>query len=346
MSDSRLHHSMSSSTLLAIATVLGATTLVGFNATADDFAVFKSSDHGRSWIRSDSGMPGQSRINAFGSADGLLFAGTDAGIFISSDEARHWQPAAGAALTSGRILSFAVLGRKAYAGTDARGLLASSDGGRTWAVEAAFPSQKVRCLIAHGNRIHAGTDANGVWVSNGSGQPWSRLSDGLPNNSQIFALAVVRGKLFAGLYSQGLYAMDERQHSWVKTGPVTPLALAGVEDALIAGHNPGGLFSSGDQGASWSKGEATVQSFSPLSALQPDDSGELSPDAPVWELGANDEGLVFAGASAGIYYSEDRGRTWNRARHGLPEKSPGIAFLLKRDFVLAGTLTQQDDAGD
>jgi hypothetical protein len=331
---------MKSSAIAFSATFLVAATFASFAAAADAFAVFKSSDHGRSWMRSDAGMPGQSRINAFGSVDGVLFAGTDSGIFISRDEALSWQLATAAAMSSGRIISFATLGQRVFAGTDGHGLLVSSDAGASWALERTFPSRKVRCLLAHVGKVYAGTDANGVFASNDAGQTWTPLSTGLPSRAQVFALSAVRGRMFAGLYSQGLYAWDEPNQSWGQTGRVKPLALAGARDALIAGHNPGGLHWSVDLGASWSRGVAESPAVGLLLLLPSDDSGELSAEAPVWEL-ASDDGLVFAGASAGIYYSEDRGRTWTRARRGLPEKSPGIAFLLKQDFVLAGTLIEK-----
>lgn len=102
-------------------------TLISFATAAERFAVFKSSDRGQSWIRSDSGLPGPSRINAFGSADEALFAGTDAGIFTSQDEALSWQPATGVAMSSGRIISFATLGRKVFVGTDGNGIVGDDD---------------------------------------------------------------------------------------------------------------------------------------------------------------------------------------------------------------------------
>ncbi len=60
-------------------------------------------------------------------------------------------------------------------------------------------------------------------------------------------------------------------------------------------------------------------------------------------FGSTEDGVIFAGASTGIYYSEDRGRTWTRARTGLPERSPGIAFLVEGTFILAGTETPEAD---
>ena len=67
-------------------------------------------------------------------------------------------------------------------------------------------------------------------------------------------------------------------------------------------------------------------------------------DASVWALGSGDE-LVFAGASTGIYYSEDHGRTWARARTGLHDESPGIAFLVEPTFILASTQVNEKRGG-
>jgi hypothetical protein len=242
------------------------------------------------------------------------------------------------------VISFATLGRRIFAGTDGSGVLVSSDNGQSWELMAAFPARKVRCLVAHGGRLCAGTDAEGVFASNDAGQVWTHLSRGLPVHAQVFALAVVEGRLFAGLYSRGLYAWDEQQQEWTKVGDVSPLALASIEGTLVAGHNPGGIYWSEDMGATWSRGSAVaVDQFAPVLV---DDFGELSPEAPVWDLASNDE-LVFAGAATGIYYSEDHGRSWIRARKGLPNESPGISFLVTRAFVLAGirelSMNQQPD---
>jgi hypothetical protein len=168
-------------------------------------------------------------------------------------------------------------------------------------------------------------------------QPWTSLQSGLPTRAQIFALTAVRGEVFAGLYSQGLYALDPSHPAWTKRGGVTPLALAGVGETLIMGHNPGGLHWTADQGATWTTGRAAGEVPGGLVSVLPPISGELSPHAPVWELGS-DAQLAIAGAADGIYHTADRGKTWHRARYGLPEKSAGIAFLVRPDLILAGTI--------
>lgn len=304
---------------------------------AEEYAIYKSVDRGRAWFRSDTGLPRGSRINAFGSLNDLVFVGTDSGIFISGDEGKTWGPASGAAASSGRVISIAAFKSRVFAGTDGNGMTVSLDKGKRWSLDASFPSRKVRCLLAHDGSLFAGTDDQGVFASE-DGKVWARLAQDFPTGGQVFALAAVKDTLFAGLYSNGLYAWNRRKTRWTRAGAVSPLALAAVVDGLVAGHNPGGIHWSGDLGSTWSMGRANLSGeFQPVLR---EDGDELPADAPVWEL-ASDGELVLAGAAAGIYYSEDQGRTWTRARAGLPERSPGIAFFIKRGFVLAGTREQR-----
>lgn len=182
-----------------------------------------------------------------------------------------------------------------------------------------------------------GTDAEGVFLTNDSGRSWDQLDQGFPHHAQVFALAVLKGTVFAGLYTKGLYRWDEPVRRWSKTRSVSPLVLTTIAETLVVGHNPGGIYTSDDLGASWSKAASNTSGNS--ASLVKDPLGELSGDIPVWEL-ASSPALVFAGAGSGIFYSEDKGRTWTRAHQGLPEESPCVAFLLSGDLVLAATLGQ------
>jgi len=239
----------------------------------------------------------------------------------------------------------AEFGGKVLAGTDGKGILVSSDKGKSWAFDATFPGRKVRCLLSLRGNLYAGTDAEGVFVFTNGDQKWIGLSSGLPDGAQVFAMTGLDGVLFAGLYSNGLYALDDQKKSWSKVGGVTPLALASTGSTLIAGHNPGGLYWSGDLGAKWSKGTAKLNGKNPINPAFPEDDGELEADAPVWEL-ASDDSMVFAGAAAGIYHSADGGRSWTRSRSGLPKDSPGIAFLMQKALVLAATPIKGKNAGE
>lgn len=325
------------------AALLATAALACSAAAAERFAAYKSTDGGQSWQRADAGLGGRARVNAFGFAEGVLLAGTDAGILVSTDAALTWRPAGGTA-AGARTLSFATAGKKVFAGTSGSGLLVSGDGGRSWSPQPALPARKVRSLLAHEGTLYAGTDAEGVFASRDEGETWAQLP-GLPAGAQVFALAAAGGRVFAGLYSRGLFGWDAGARAWSRAGEVTPLALASAAGTLIAGHNPGGLHWSTDLGASWAKGAAaTAAPKPPAAAPKTETSGELHPEAPVWELAAGEHGAI-AGAAAGIYLSRDRGRTWLRARGGLPADSPGIAFLVKEGIILAATWHQESAGG-
>jgi hypothetical protein len=288
-------------------------------------AIYKSTDQGRSWSRSDSGLPGDSRVNALTTSGKAVFAGTDSGLFVSRDAGRSWAAVPGTAKDLGRVVGFASLAQTLFAGTRGSGVFASTDEGKTWKpVNEGLADRSVRSLLSWRRTLYAGTDTAGVFRSLDGGRTWSRFDQGIPPGAQVFALAGVGDSVFAGLYSKGLYRRDDRRRSWVKVGSVAPLVLASIGETLVAGQNPGGLHWSTDLGATWSAGGGKG----------------LSANAPVWDL-ASDHRKVFAGALEGIYSSDDRGRTWSRAETGLPGVSPGISFLVTEHFVLAATILRK-----
>lgn len=242
-------------------TFLRITTLTAAAAPADRYAIYKSTDQGRTWARSDTGRPGNARINAFGATIAARFAGTDIAIFITRDTAKTWRQIT----TNHRVITFATRGQTIYAGTAAHGLLQSFDGGNTWTTNP-LPAKNIRSPLAHAGRLFAGTDKDGVFVN--AGALWTRLANGLPERSQIFAMAMQNGQLFVALYAKGIYKWAAGSQHWERAGNITPFALASIGNALIAGHNPGSLFRSDDQGANWS----------------PVQQQEIN---PIWELAAN-----------------------------------------------------------
>lgn len=301
-------------------------------AQADEYAVFRSTDGARSWSRADQGLPRRARVNVFGRVGEVLLAGTDLGVFASPDAAASWKPMTARAGAPLRVLDFATRHTNVFTGTDGRGVWVSRDQGSSWNPTAGLASGKVRCLLTVDGRLHAGMDVGGVLVSRDDGEHWEERKLGLPPSAQVFALATAGGKVFAGLYTQGLYSWSDEDQRWMPAGAVTPLVLAAGAGNLIAGHNPGGLHWRAELGSRWERAVARVPNAfvgAPSIAL-----GELEPEAPVWAL-ASGSGFILAGAAAGIHVSEDGGRTWERSFAGLPPKAAGIAFLVTPELALA-----------
>jgi hypothetical protein len=189
-------------------------------------------------------------------------------------------------------------------------------------------------LLFENDCLYVGTDADGVFVSCDKGVRWQQLKGGLPWRAQVFDLAIIQGQLFAGLYSKGLYVWHHKDNRWKRSGTVYPLVLASSRDTLIAGHNPGGIYWSDDLGLTWTKGTGSSAANEGLMRALPG-------DAPVWEAGAHDQ-HAFVGAADGIFHSTDRGRAWIRASSGFPGSSPGIAFLVTPNLILAATTVKQN----
>jgi len=310
---------------------------------ADRYFLFKSTDRGHTWSAADAGLPGTARINALARAVDTLIAGTDAGPFVSDDSGRSWSPGQVESGAPVRVLALVQFQSKVFAGSSDRGLLQSEDRGRHWMPVDRFPPITVRCFATHPQGLAVGTDTQGVFFSSDAGQSWERRDAGLPSGAQVFALSVANGRLFAGLYSKGLFVWDDQERCWTPSEPVRPLALAAVGDTLVAGHNPGGLWWSADGGVTWKEGgNARPHGFGP-------DFGGITTDlpdhAPVWEM-AGGGGLVIAGVASGIYRSDDQGRTWERAVTGLPKDRPGVSFLVTEDLILAGVTRSETSEGE
>jgi photosystem II stability/assembly factor-like uncharacterized protein len=315
------------------------------------YALYRSEDLGRNWSKSDSGLPRDSRINALAATENSLLAGTDSGIFLTEDSGRTWQKSTLPGLTFPRVISLSAAGNYAFAGTEGA-ILSSTDGGRTWLTNQTFPRRIIRSLLARDGAVYAGTDAGGVYKTTDlrtASSRWTQLSAGLPPNAQVLALTSIETQIFAGLYAKGLYTWNEPAQKWLQLGAdaeIKPLVLASNGKTLIAGHNPGGIYFSDDLGRTWSRWSVPPadHAFPSLDSIlnNPSHPPAALPalEAPIWEMSAGTE-IALAGAGPAIYLSTDRARTWTRATSGLPSNSPGIAFLIHKNLILAALHEKQ-----
>ncbi len=293
--------------------------------------LFKSVDHGATWVRAGEGLPNDVRINAFTAAEGLLVAGLDTGVFVSEDAGATWRRSPTGLDAEPRVLTLASEGARVFAGTQKDGVLVSSDSGASWrAVNDGLTDRYIRTLVIQDGMIYAGANRAGVFVSEDSGESWTLMRNGLPEPCQVFDLVLHKGELFAALYHNGLYRWDAGIKQWSRCGDVVPLEVAATEESLVAGHNPGGVFVSPDGGATWSDGNAG-----------------LPHRTPVWTLAADDD-LVIVGTTGTIgveviclFASSDGGVSWRRSDAGLPRSAAPVSFLMNRDCILVGVVCTQ-----
>lgn len=125
-------------------------------------SLFRSSDNGNTWIRSDTGLTSTfSKILVLG--EGELFVGTlGGGVFISKDSARTWQQRSNGLTNLGvnaLIWNKGIL----IAGTDAGGAFISRDSGKTWRdANYMLVPKKINDLININDVPYCATNL-GVW---------------------------------------------------------------------------------------------------------------------------------------------------------------------------------------
>jgi len=164
--------------------------------------VFRSTDTGRSWIPLNSGLT-DTNVTALAVVGSNLFAGTGSyygnggGVFLSTDTGKSWTTA-NSGLTNTNVLALAADGRNIFTGTLGGGVFRSTDTGNMWtAVNSGLTDLTINALLISGTNLFAGT-GSGVFLSTNSGDTWSSVSTGLPAGTNIMALLVYSGYIFAG----------------------------------------------------------------------------------------------------------------------------------------------------
>jgi photosystem II stability/assembly factor-like uncharacterized protein len=302
--------------LVAVAFV-AASTLAAAGA-AQSFALFRSTDDGRSWLKVGGGLPPDLRIDALGQSGATRVAGTERGLYLSTDDGATWSRPVRGLPENLKVFDFAVYRQSLYAAT-AQGLWSSADHGSTWArVPAPFATTRLLSLTATSDTLFVGTDAQGVFTTNDAGGSWHSTSDGLPPLAQIFQFAAVDDTVYAALYSRGLYRYDRAQSRWLSAGDERPLRLAAFRARLFAGRNPGGVFTAPHLSTTWSE-----------------TSRGLPAHAPTWALAATPHTVLLGTVSpAGLMRWDAASGGWQPSDAGLPRQANAIAFGVAASSLL------------
>lgn len=296
--------------------------------------LFRSTDGGRSWAWSGTGL-GNRRIKVVAvSAPGELYAVAETHskfeIFGSVDQGGSWSLLSSLPRIQSVILQQGALVPGSEPGTlyfsASRELWKSEDRGRSWS--RLLQSKSWFNMVAAGppgsREVYAGTAEPGARVlrSVDGGATWTELP-GLPSGS-VTGLALAPGaagkplKIYAGVGRSGLFESTDEGATWRQPDPaygalelcavlVDAAGPATVYAAYRAGrHEPFQVRVSRDGGATWRSG------------------GFLIADAPSpWGvLLTSAKGELYAASEIDLAVSDDQGATWSyRLRSGT---GPGV----------------------
>jgi photosystem II stability/assembly factor-like uncharacterized protein len=311
-------------------------------ATTNCTGVFKSTDGGRRWSPTNTGLqpgcPWRYTLAADPRASGVLYAAEPGrGVLKSSDGGARWRLTNDGIAVS-TIAQVAVDPQRTqtvYAAARSLGAFKSTDGGAHWqALRSGIERvDAVAVDPANPSTVVVAGSPGGLGRTTDGGRTWRRIPFG---TRDVIAIAVSRQTIYVATPTSGLFASSDSGRTWRKLGPtglaVRTLALApGAPTTLYAGGDSlgasgvHGLFRSGDGGAAWKSLTGTLAFDVSAIAIDPHDPSTLY----VGTDGA--EGGVFESADAGTtWHQESTGLTWRtRSRDGkLLTPTLGISSLV------------------
>jgi photosystem II stability/assembly factor-like uncharacterized protein len=215
----------------------------------------------------------------------VVYAGTTEGLWKTTDGGAAWKRMTGANVVVNDVMIDPRQPARILLATDRGGVLASNDGGVTFAASnRGFTHRQVVALLVDQNDSHvvyAGLlndkEFGGVFVSRDRGQTWDQLSDGLDGRDVFVLRQAADSSLLAGT-DHGIFLLPAGSSRWVARGnvsdnPVSPKAVSSAKSAASArpsiintrvsglettpqkwfATTPNGLLSSSDAGLTWRK---------------------------------------------------------------------------------------------
>jgi photosystem II stability/assembly factor-like uncharacterized protein len=276
-----------------------------------NFGIYLSSDSGKVWTKSDSGMT-RENVKAIAAIGNNVFVGTDsAGVFLSKNNGASWTPV-NSGLNNLEINTLAGNGRNLYAGTNGGGIYVSTDNGNNWSqMNSGLTNKVVNSIGFEGKEIFAGTNGSGIFLYNGS---WTSINDGL-SATEITSFISNGDNLFVGTKGGGVFlSMDEGDNWTIENSGLTNLnvqALTMKGNYLFAGTSGGGIFRSTDNGANWEAVNSGVNEKN-IRCLASNHSfifagTDYPPNAPQI---LTPQSMEIWADSVCIYRSSDNGNSW------------------------------------
>jgi len=309
--------------------------------TGTNGGVFMSTDGGLSWTQIPDtavSVSAAEKILYDPTRSTRIYVATGShGVLVSQDAAATWRRL-DRGLTSFLTRSLTLSDTARFVGTDSSGAFFSTVSETLWqAVNTGLANRQVDALLARSKtEVWAGTDGGGLFHTLDAGGSWGQADGGLLR-TDIFSLRVSPTATHvysgAGLGDQFWYSTDQGG-TWTRTVGLRSIHSsieaieneAGSPSTVYAALSNVGVLKSTDNGATWANPDSIQLTLrQPLGALA---SHPVKP------------GVLYAGATTGVYKSVDGGNHWTLASAGLPAqahvKSLGLNPL-KPDTLYAGT---------
>jgi photosystem II stability/assembly factor-like uncharacterized protein len=232
-------------------------------AGTNDSGVYRSSNNGESWIKTNSGMPASNSVAAFLIKGSNLFAGTSNGIYRSSNNGSNWTSSGLGWSTLSLVQKDTLL----FAGTTSH-VYRSTDDGLTWNTAGFTGVNIINTLVVKGSKIFAGTNNAGIYYSTDNGANWTPLVIEM-SIITIHSLAVQDTNLFAATDGGIFRTSNDSIWTYTSEGLYSTLSLGSprsiyiVRSHVFAGFlGNAGAYLSLNSGSSWISVNSGLPRFS------------------------------------------------------------------------------------
>jgi photosystem II stability/assembly factor-like uncharacterized protein len=308
--------------------------------------IFVSPDRGITWGEFSLGLE-NSEISTLTSDNGHLIAGTETGNIFSFTPDSGWNKIRKPKINSNQKITALFARDSTILAGSKIGLLYSNSSGRRWGKknleatgflpltfsesdsEVFLGGQSGVYLSVIGKRLPPKTDSV-IEVSDlpkffssqnnidppSNRKDWERADFGI-EEYQTVGLLHSRSKLYAGTYN-GFYSSSDKGKTWEKKSDITglrSLAVTRVNVLLAIQDSNKCLMASGDGGRSW----LPIRNLPQIACL------------------AVDKGIVFAGATRGVFYSFDCGNDWINFSNGLSRDLKITSLTIMGGNIYCGT---------
>ena len=327
-----------------------------------DIYVYRSSDGGQSWIKSDSGMSFlESEYMLRNSKNYIYTNGYGLGTYRSTTDGRSWEilPMLGSTPQTSCLHikenDFIYVGISDY---PPYRLTKSTDDGDTWLEISGNLDRQVEAITNIEDTLYIATLGTGFYKSTDDGETWINLS--AYNNSWITGLTKnYSGELFAAVEPYGVLKSTDGGTSWVDICPGFFRCHTILPDVMgymyIAGRHE--IKRSSDGGNSWVNAYDGIHSDYGES-LYSTHSGDLyysTLDAGIFkstnlgdswkQIGFNNSGIydiavdqednLFVTTSNKVYKSTDYGNSWTYSGNGMANPTEVIHYA-KNGYLWTG----------
>lgn len=243
--------------------------------------------------------------------ENTVFAGTTEGLYRTFDAGKYWMQTTGSDVIVNDVYVDPENSKHVLLATDRRGVLASEDGGDSFAPSnAGFSARQITAFTADANHsatVYIGVvndkESGGVFVSHTGALSWQQLSDGLDGHD-IFALGQAPdGTILAGT-EHGIYRLKDSM--WERVGAETRPGRGALQREAPA-RAAARMVPRTPQPAR-TRGSASIKDF----------------DGSVYGFTTVGE-TVFAATSQGLLKSVSSGTAWSEVNDSLPDGAEFVA---------------------